>query len=136
MRLTRLVVTNHKRLSDVDVEVRDHLVLVGSNDVGKSSLLRCLDLLLGSTTAQLYARISAEDVRDPTLPMVVEADLTALTADEEALFPDEVTVEFVNLTRPHRDGLKWLHLFAFGSLIGGPVGRGCGRVGRTWCRSR
>ena len=46
MRLTRLKVENHKRLADLDIVVRDHLVLVGANDVGKSSLLRCLDLLL------------------------------------------------------------------------------------------
>lgn len=61
MRLTRLKVENHKRLADLEIEVRDHLVLVGANDVGKSSLLRCLDLLLGASTAQLYSQISAED---------------------------------------------------------------------------
>lgn len=42
MRLTRFKVENHRRLADLDIEVRDHLVLVGANDVGKSSLLRCL----------------------------------------------------------------------------------------------
>lgn len=46
MRLTRLEIRNHSRIADTEIEVRDHLVLVGPNDVGKSSLLRCLDFLL------------------------------------------------------------------------------------------
>jgi putative ATP-dependent endonuclease of OLD family len=40
MRLTRLAITNHGRLQDVELEVRQHLVLDGPNDVGKSSVLR------------------------------------------------------------------------------------------------
>ncbi|MCT2985396.1 AAA family ATPase [Propionibacterium freudenreichii] len=44
MKLSRFKVENHERLEDFDIEVRDHLVLVGANDVGKSSLLRCLDI--------------------------------------------------------------------------------------------
>jgi putative ATP-dependent endonuclease of the OLD family len=59
MRLRSVQVENHGRLRDAVVEVRGHLVLVGPNDVGKSSLIRCLDLLLGASVAQLYARISA-----------------------------------------------------------------------------
>ncbi|MCB8045003.1 AAA family ATPase [Microbacterium oxydans] len=47
MKLTRIKVENYSRLQDLDLEIRDHLVLIGANDVGKSSLLRCLDLILG-----------------------------------------------------------------------------------------
>lgn len=90
MRLTRLKVENHKRLADLEIEVRDHLVLVGANDVGKSSLLRCLDLLLGASTAQLYSHISAEDFRALDQPFVIEATLADFSADETALFPDEI----------------------------------------------
>ena len=61
MRLTRFKVENHRRLADLDIEVRDHLVLVGANDVGKSSLLRCLDLLLGASTCLLYTSPSPRD---------------------------------------------------------------------------
>ena len=69
MRLTRFKVENHRRLADLDIEVRDHLVLVGANDVGKSSLLRCLDLLLGASTAQLYSCLlyTSPSPRDATL---------------------------------------------------------------------
>jgi len=68
-------------------------VLVGPNDAGKSSLLRCLDLLLGSSTAQLYSRVTSEDLRNPDEPLVIEADLEGFGPDQEAMFPDEITVE-------------------------------------------
>lgn len=93
MRLTRLRIANHSRLLDVEIEVRQHLVLVGPNDVGKSSVLRCLNLLLGASTAQLYLGLSPDDLRDPALPLVVEADLADFTEDDEGLFPDEINCE-------------------------------------------
>jgi len=93
MRLTRLAIANHSRLADVELEVRGHLVLVGPNDVGKSSLLRCLDLLLGASTAQLYQRVVPEDFRDTEQPLVIEAELAEFTSTDEALFPDEITVD-------------------------------------------
>lgn len=84
---------NHSRLADLDIEVREHLVLVGPNDVGKSSVLRCIDLLLGASTAQLYARLTSEDLRDVDQPLVIEAILTSFSPADEALFPDEITIE-------------------------------------------
>ncbi|MBM7242703.1 AAA family ATPase [Rhodococcus fascians] len=93
MKLTRLRVENHRRLSDLEIEVREHLVLVGANDVGKSSLLRCLDLLLGASTAQLYSRISADDFGDADQPLVIEARLTDFTRIDQSLFPDEIHYE-------------------------------------------
>lgn len=44
--------------------------------------------------------------------------------------------EFVNLIWPRCVGLKWPHLFVLGWFIRGPAGCGCGRAGRSWCRSR
>lgn len=98
MRITRISVSNHSccRLADLTLEVRDHLVLVGPNDVGKSSLLRCLDLLLGATTAALYQRIEASDFRSKDDEFIVEVDLMDLSATNEALFPDEITVDPAN----------------------------------------
>ncbi|RSX46491.1 ATP-dependent endonuclease, OLD family protein [Bifidobacterium castoris] len=83
MRLSALKILNHSRVADLDVEVRDHLVLVGTNESGKSSILRCLDLLLGAPRARLYATLGAADVRDPAHPFVVEASLTGA---DRALF--------------------------------------------------
>ena len=93
MRLTRISIANHSRLADADLEVRQHLVLVGPNDVGKSSLLRCLDLLLGTSTAQLYQRIAPEDFRDAEQPLLIQAALADFATQDEALFPDEITVD-------------------------------------------
>lgn len=93
MRLSRVEIRNHSRLADAEIVVRDHLVLVGPNDVGKSSLLRCLDFLLGASTAQLYNRITSDDFRDTALPFVVAADLTDLDAKDQAHFPDEPSVD-------------------------------------------
>lgn len=93
MHLTKLIIANHGRLQDLDIEVRKHLVLVGPNDVGKSSLLRCLDLLLGASTAQLYSRLTPEDLRDPDQPLIIEAVLESFEAHDRALFPDEITVD-------------------------------------------
>jgi putative ATP-dependent endonuclease of the OLD family len=93
MHVTGLKVQNYSRLADLDIEIRKHLVLVGPNDVGKSSLLRCLNLLLGASTAQLYSTLVLADVRQADQPLVIEADLEDFDADQEALFPDEITVD-------------------------------------------
>ena len=93
MHVTNLKVQNYSRLADLDIEIRKHLVLVGPNDVGKSSLLRCLDLLLGASTAQIYSSLVLEDVRDADQPLVIEVDLEDFNSDQEALFPDEITVD-------------------------------------------
>lgn len=98
MRLTRVKVENHSRLQDLELEVRQHMVLIGPNDVGKSSLLRCLDLLLGASTGQLYNQITPEDLRESGRPFVVEADLCEFSNTEQVLFPDEITVDPIGNT--------------------------------------
>lgn len=93
MHLSRVVVKNHSRLADIDIEVRGHLILIGPNDSGKSSFLRCLDLLLGASTAQMYSRISVDDFREEGQPLSVEVTIMDLDADDQATFPDEATVD-------------------------------------------
>ena len=98
MKLKRVTVTNHTRVANLDIEVRDHLVLVGPNNVGKSALLRCLDMLLGSTAAQLYQQIVPADFRNPAEPFEIIAELEELTDDGRALFPDELDTTTGTLT--------------------------------------
>lgn len=100
MRLTRIKVENHSRLEDAEIEVRDHLVLIGPNDVGKSSLLRFLDLILGASTAQLYSSITADDLRDVASPLLIEVELQDFSVDENALFPDEIKAHRAGNTEP------------------------------------
>lgn len=90
MKLSRLKIENYQRLQDFEIDIRSHLVLVGANDVGKSSLLRVINLTLGASVAQLYASLSVDDLRDMTEPMVVEIELTGFSPDDRALFPDEI----------------------------------------------
>ena len=92
MRLTRVKIENHHHLQDLELEVRQHMVLIGPNNAGKSSLLRCLDLLLGASTAQLYNKITYEDLREPGRPLIIEAELCEFSQDEKALFPDEISI--------------------------------------------
>lgn len=92
LRLSSLTITNHSRIRDVTIDVRSHLVLVGANDVGKTSILRCLDMVLGSSTAQLYGRLGVADFRNPEEEFVVEATMVHLSEFEKAHFPDEVHV--------------------------------------------
>lgn len=92
MKLVAIRLKNHSRLADLELQVRTHLVLVGANDVGKSSLLRCLNLVLGSSTAALYSRITKDDFADPNKPFVIEVDLADFSLDEQAAFPDEIQI--------------------------------------------
>lgn len=93
MKLSRLKVENHSRLQDLELEIRDHLVVVGANDVGKSSLLRAIDLTLGASVARLYANITTDDFRDAAEPLLIEIELTDFDSEEQAHFPDEIHID-------------------------------------------
>lgn len=93
MRLTRIEIKNHSRIADVAIDIRDQLIIVGANDVGKSSILRCIQLVLGATTSQLYAQLSVEDFRDAASELVAEMTLVEFSRDEQAVFPDEINVD-------------------------------------------
>lgn len=93
MKLTRIKVENYRRLVDTEIEVREHLVLVGANDVGKSSLLRALDLVLGASAAQLYSNLTIDDFRAVDQPLIVEVELSEFSDEEKGLFPDEIHID-------------------------------------------
>jgi putative ATP-dependent endonuclease of OLD family len=92
MRISRVAVSNHNRVADFDVEVREHAVFVGPNAVGKSTVLRLLDCALGASWSHLAASLDASQLRDETKPMVVEVRLEDLDADDRAHFADKVEV--------------------------------------------
>lgn len=93
MKLARLSITGHAVLQDLDVEVRDHLVIIGANDVGKTSILRLLHLLLGASVQQLYQGLSSDDIREGSDALVIEARLEEFDEDEAGQFPFAMTVE-------------------------------------------
>ena len=93
VRIDRIEVTNHSRIGDLELDIRRHAVIVGANDVGKSSLLRLLQLLLGSTTGQMFQQLSLADLADSTKEVTVEARFIDFTNAERALFPREISVD-------------------------------------------
>lgn len=92
VRLSRLQIQNHSRIDDLDVEIRRHAVIVGANDVGKSSILRMLNLLLGTSASGLYQNLSISDFRDPGEPLVVNAWWSDFTNDNRRPFPAEISI--------------------------------------------
>lgn len=92
MRLSRVAIKNHSRIQDLALDVRRHAIIVGANDVGKSSILRMLNLLLGASTASLYQALSPGDLRDPEEPLIVNAMWTDFTDENRRPFPSEITI--------------------------------------------
>ena len=83
---------NYRRMPDGKIDVRKHVVLVGPNDTGKSSLLRALNMCLGMAHGQLSAAISARDFTDQGQPLTLNVTLDGIGVEDRAAFPDEITV--------------------------------------------
>lgn len=98
VKISSITIMNHSRLPDCKLDVRDNLILVDPNGIGKSSLIRSLDMLLGKSIQQLYYSISNSDFWDVNLPLCIEAQLTNLNSNERSFFPDEVDIEDESLT--------------------------------------
>jgi putative ATP-dependent endonuclease of OLD family len=92
MRIDQIEVRNHSRICDLKLNIRRHAVIIGANDVGKSSILRLLQLLLGSTTSQLFQQLSSRDLSASTIDLVVEVRFVAFTDAERTLFPREISI--------------------------------------------
>jgi putative ATP-dependent endonuclease of the OLD family len=92
MRVARLRVTNFRGVADATLHFQGHTLLVGTNNVGKSTVCEALDLVLGpdrlakSPPVQEFDFYNArylEDDKETPRPLRVEVALTGLT--------DEVT---------------------------------------------
>ena len=93
MQLNRVTISNHARIRDLEIDIRGHAAIIGANDVGKTSLLRMVNVLLGSTTAQLYQQLNIADLADPTLDLVVEACFVYFSNEERVLFSREISID-------------------------------------------
>lgn len=92
MRISRVAIRNHSRVRDFDLELRRHAVIVGANDVGKSSILRLLHLTLGASTSGLYQSLAPGDLRDPEQPLVVDVRWADFSDKDRAPFHTEISV--------------------------------------------
>lgn len=92
MRLCHLAVENYARLPRLELDVREHLVLVGANDVGKTSILNSINLLLGASVQQVYQSLGVVDLTDKSEPLLVRAVLCDFNEIERAAFPDDIAI--------------------------------------------
>ena len=92
MRLSRIVIKNYSRIADLDVPVGKHLVIVGANDVGKTSILRAINLALGPA-AQLYQSLTVQDIADAEKPFSVTVCFVDFTEPERVAFYRELDVD-------------------------------------------
>ncbi|MEO1057486.1 MAG: AAA family ATPase [Actinomycetota bacterium] len=79
-------------MPDGQIAVRDHLVLVGPNDTGKSSVIRAVNLCIGVSHGALNGAVSPRDFTDPAHPLEISVTLAGVEADDQAAFPDEISV--------------------------------------------
>lgn len=93
MKIREVSWSNYRRLPDGRIEVRDHLVLVGPNDSGKSSVLRALYLCLGMPHGQMAASLGLRDFTNPTLPLTLSVVLDGIEDEDRAAFPDEISTQ-------------------------------------------
>ncbi|MDJ0771312.1 MAG: AAA family ATPase, partial [Ilumatobacter sp.] len=92
MRLKHITIENCAWCPAMSVDVREHLVLVGPNESGKSTVLRLLDAALAWSNGRLLNELSPGALRVATDPLVVRLTLADLDADAQAAFPDEIEV--------------------------------------------
>ncbi len=90
IKIARISWSNYRRLCDGAIEVRQHLVLVGPNASGKSSVLHAVALCLGSGSE--LRSITVRDFTDADQRLQVEVELDELDWDDRAAFPDEVDI--------------------------------------------
>lgn len=105
LRLSKISITNHTRIQDLNLELCRHAVIVGANDVGKSSVLRMLNLLLGTSTAGLYQSLAPGDLRDPEQQLVVNVLWTDFTEENRRPFPSEISI-----AADHENEYLWVQM--------------------------
>ena len=93
MKLKRLSIFNCNWVKDLEIEVRQNLVLIGPNGSGKTTVLLCLEMLLDMDGQCLCESITEDFIRDKTKPLLIEAALDELSADELTAFADEVDAQ-------------------------------------------
>lgn len=105
MRLSNVAINNHSRIKDLDIEFRRHAVIVGANDVGKSSILRLLNLTLGASTAGLYRALTPTDLRNPEQPLIVNAQWIDFSEENRRSFPAEISID-----QDHESEYLWVQM--------------------------
>jgi len=99
MKLARLRIQNFRGIKEATLFFPDHVVLVGDNNVGKSTVFEAIDLALGPDRLSRHPKIDEHDFHlgDYLTPpeqlrkeIRVEAVVTALTEEQQNQFGDEI----------------------------------------------
>ncbi|PLU87289.1 MULTISPECIES: ATP-dependent nuclease [Pseudomonas] len=112
MRVARLQIENFRGIKRADVLLPKHAVIVGDNNIGKSTLLEALDLVLGPERLSRRPVIDEHDfyageyvdLKGQPVNITIEVVITDLNMDQEMRF---------------RDHIEWWDNGA-GDLLGGP----------------
>ncbi|MFD4252537.1 ATP-dependent endonuclease [Amycolatopsis thermoflava] len=76
----------------MDLAIGKNAVIVGANDVGKTSILRLLHLTLGASLGQIYQQLTIGDLDHAGDDLFVEVTFTEFTPEEQTLFYEAINV--------------------------------------------
>ncbi len=99
MKVSRLLIQNFRGIREAALHFPDHVVLVGDNNVGKSTVIEALDLVLGPDRLNRLPKIDEHDFYlgsyisaegEPRKEVRVEATVTGLNEEQQARFKDYI----------------------------------------------
>ena len=99
MKLARLRIQNFRGIKESTLLLSGHVVLVGDNNVGKSTVFEAIDLALGPDRLSRHQKIDEHDfhlgdyltpAEQPRKEVRVEAVITDLTEEQQNRFGDEI----------------------------------------------
>lgn len=99
MKLARLRIRNFRGIKEATLFFPDRVVLVGDNNVGKSTVFEAIDLALGPDRLSRHPKIDEHDfhlgdyltpAEQPRREVRVEAVVTALNEEQQNQFGDEI----------------------------------------------
>ena len=99
MKIARLRIQNFRGIKEATLLFNGHVVLVGDNNVGKSTVFEAIDLALGPDRLSRHPKIDEHDfylgdyltpAEQPRKEVKVEVVVTGLTDEQQNVFGDEI----------------------------------------------
>jgi putative ATP-dependent endonuclease of OLD family len=99
MKVSRLVIRNFRGIRETELLFPDHVILVGDNNVGKSTIFEALDLVLGPDRLNRLSKIDEHDFylssylsaeNEPRKEVRIEVTVTGLNEEQQNRFKDNI----------------------------------------------
>ncbi len=100
MKISRLTIRNFRGIKDAELILPDHVVLIGDNNVGKSTIFEAIDLVLGPDRLNRRPPVDehdffqglyrTQDQSEPSPEICIEVTVTHLNAEQRIRFKDYV----------------------------------------------